>query len=73
MEQNKRESLVKSDTESIIAHSQTLGNGMYDGAMQYKDDPYAFVNAIAGTYATDDSYASSLSSIMTKYLTWGGK
>lgn len=66
MEQNKRESLVKSDTESIIAHSQILGNGMYDGAMQYKDDPYAFINAITG-------YASSLSPIMTKYLTWGGK
>ncbi len=41
--------------------------------MQYKDDPYAFIDAIAGTYATDDSYASSISSIMTKYLTWDGK
>ncbi len=66
-------SVYSTKDESIIAHSQTLGNGRYDGAMQYKDDPYAFINAIAGIYATDDSYASSISSIMTKYLTWDGK
>lgn len=41
--------------------------------MQYKNDPYAFINAIADTYATNDSYASNISSIMTKYLTWNGK
>ena len=66
-------SVYSSKDDSIIANSQTLGNGRYDDAMQYKDDPYAFIDAIAGTYATDDSYASSISSIMTKYLTWDGK
>lgn len=46
---------------------------MYEDAMQFNDDPYQFINAIADTYATDDSYASNISSIVKKYLTWDGK
>ncbi len=42
-----------------------MANGRYDYAIQFKDDPYQFINAIADTYATDNSYASSISSIMT--------
>ena len=65
--------VFSSKDESIIGHSQTLNNGLYDDAMKFKDDPYKFLKAISGIYATDDSYYTSVSSHMTKYLKWDGK
>jgi flagellum-specific peptidoglycan hydrolase FlgJ len=59
--------------EAIIEHSHTLNNGYYEDAMQYKDDPYKFLESIAPIYASDSDYYDNGVSIMDKYLQWDGK
>ena len=41
--------------------------------MQYKNDPYKFLETIAPIYATDSSYYDNGVIIINKYLDWNGK
>lgn len=60
--------------DSIMEHSKLLVDSKYyEDAMQFNDDPYRYIEEIAEHYATDPSYADSISSIIRKYLSWDGK
>lgn len=59
--------------DSIVDHSAVLENERYEEANQYKDNPYKYIEAIAGIYATDGNYYEKASPIIDKYMYWDGK